>query len=205
MKRKTLSYTLGLLLSISLYSCKEDYLIKYPLDSPSTETFISNEEELNMAITDAYNALYQAPKATPMPFPLTIDYASDIGWERNTNALQILGLRNADANNGFTSDFWNLLYVGIQRCNTILYKAEGLNGVVPAETLNTRISEVRFLRAYYYFFLNELFGGVPLLTTTISLADSKNVTRESKEAVNDFIMSEIDAIAGFLPENVTGN
>ncbi|WKK59377.1 MULTISPECIES: RagB/SusD family nutrient uptake outer membrane protein [unclassified Sphingobacterium] len=205
MKRKTLSYTLGLLLSISLYSCSEDYLIKYPLDSPSTETFISNEQELNMAITGAYNALYQAPKATPMPFPLTIDYASDIGWERNTNALQILGLGNADANNEFTSDFWNLLYVGIQRCNTILDKVEGLNGVVPAETLNSRISEVRFLRAYYYFFLNELFGGVPLLTTTISLADSKNVTRESKEAVNDFIMSEIDAIVGSLPTTATGN
>lgn len=204
MKRKTISYTLGLLLSLSLYSCNEDYLIKYPLDSPSSETFISNEQELNMAVTGAYNALYQAPKATPMPFPLTIDYASDIGWERNTNALQILGLGNADANNEFTSDFWNLLYVGIQRCNTILEKVENLNAVVPEAVLKQRISEVKFLRAYYYFFLNELFGGVPLLTKNVPLAESA-IPRASKDEINNFILAELDACVANLPEVATGS
>lgn len=203
MKRKILSYTFGLVLSLLLYSCSKDYLVKLPLDSPSSETFISNEEELNMAVTGAYSALYSMPRAAPMPFPLTIDYASDIAWERNTNALQVLGMGNADANNEFTSDFWNFLYVGIGRCNTILDKVEGLRNVVSEKTLNTRVAEVRFLRAYFYFFLNELYGGVPLLTKVVPLSEAK-IAKSSKEEVNNFIVTEIDAIFNHLPVTVTG-
>ncbi len=204
MKRNLLLYSAGLAICLFCNACNEDYLIKLPLDSPSSETFISNEEELNMAVTGAYNALYSTPKDVPMPFALALDYASDIGWERNTNALQILGMGNADANNVFTSDFWNLLYVGIGRCNTILDKAPGLINSVPEATLTGRIAEIRFLRAYFYFYLNELYGGVPLLTKLVPLSESK-IPKSSKAEVNSFIMSEIDAIASQLPISATGN
>lgn len=204
MKEKIIFNITLLMLVVLIYSCDKDYLTKYPLDSPSSETFISNEEELDMAVTGAYNALYAAPRATPMPFPLTLDYASDIGWERNTNDLQILGMGNADADNQFTGDFWNLLYVGIGRCNTILDKEESLRNVVSKQVLETRMAEVRFLRSYFYFFLNELYGGVPLLKKVTTLSEA-NLPKSTKEEISNFIISEIDAIVELLPESAVGN
>lgn len=178
-------------------SCNKEYLERFPLDSPSNETFLTNETELEMAVTGVYNALWYSYSGTP--FSLVFDYASDIAWERNTNDLQVLGMGLINPNNSFTSGFWTHFYVGIARCNNILDQAENLKVVVPEERYNQFISETRFLRAYYYFYLNELFGGVPLLTYTVSLTDSQ-VPRATKDEVTDFILNELDAVKPFLLE-----
>src|SRR5690606_27980501 len=168
MRNKLCIYIMVVSCMISV-SCNKEYLERFPLDSPSNETFLTNETELEMAVTGVYNALWYSYSGTP--FSLVFDYASDIAWERNTNDLQVLGMGLINPNNSFTSGFWTHFYVGIARCNNILDQAENLKVVVPEERYNQFISETRFLRAYYYFYLNELFGGVPLLTYTVSLTD----------------------------------
>lgn len=186
-------------------SCKEEYLERFPLDSPSNETFLTNEAELEMAVTGVYSSLYFAPVETGTPFAVILDCASDISWERNTTDLQALGLGLGNSDNKFTADYWKTFYKGVGRCNNILSKAEALKEVVPEGKYNQLISEVRFLRAYYYFYLNELFGGVPLLTKTVSLSESQ-IPRATKSEVTDFIISELDAIVPFLlPETNTAN
>jgi len=174
-------------------ACNKEYLERFPLDSPSDETFLTNEAELDMAVTGAYNGLWYHPSGIAIPFAITFDYASDIGWERNTTDLQALGLGLVDSDNGFTGGFWTAFYRGIARCNNILEKAEPLKEVVPEDTYNRLIAETRFLRAYYYFYLNELYGGVPLITKTVLLAESQT-PRATKEEVTDFIIAELDAI-----------
>ncbi len=195
-------YSCALILGLLSASCSKDYLNRYPTDSPSSDTFLTNEDQLDMAVIGAYNTLYSNPSVAPLPFAFAIDYASDIAWERNTNDLQKLGGGLADVNNTFTSNYWSLLYAGISRCNAILDKANQLALVVPAEKLDTRISEVRFLRAYYYFYLNELFGGVPLITRTLNLSEA-NVPKSTKEEVNDFILNELDDITTKLPITIS--
>lgn len=202
MKKNICSYLLAMSLGLTLSSCNKEYLNRFPQDSPSSETFLTNEEQLEMAVTGAYSVLYNNPSAAPLPFAFAIDYSSDIAWERNTNALQLLGAGVADANNTFTANYWDLLYVGIGRCNNIIDKAISLSEIVSQSKLQTRLAEVRFLRAYYYFYLNELFGGVPLVTRVLTLSEA-NVPKSTKEEVNDFIMSELGAAVEYLPENAS--
>src|SRR5690606_22353665 len=174
-------------------ACNKEYLERFPLDSPSDETFLTNEAELDMAVTGAYNGLWYHPSGIAIPFAITFDYASDIGWERNTTDLQALGLGLVDSDNGFTGGFWTAFYRGIARCNNIIEKSEPLREVVQEDTYNRLIAETRFLRAYYYFYLNELYGGVPLITKTVLLAESQT-PRATKEEVTDLIIAELDAI-----------
>src|SRR5690606_19159609 len=150
-----------------------------------------------MTVAGAYNGLWYHPSGIAIPFAITFDYASDIGWERNTTDLQALGLGLVDSDNGFTGGFWTAFYRGIARCNNILEKAEPLKEVVPEDTYNRLLAETRFLRAYFYFYLNELYGGVPLITHVQSLSEAQ-VPRNSKEEVTDFILSELDEIQPFL-------
>ncbi len=202
MKKSIYTYMLAAGLGFTTISCDNEYLDRFPQESPSSETFLKTEDQLEMAVTGAYSTLYDNPSAAPIPFAFALDYATDIGWERNTNDLQKLGAGIADLNNSFTSNYWNLLYVGIGRCNNILDKAESLNGVVPAAKLQSRLAEVRFLRAYYYFYLNELFGGVPLVTRVLPLSEA-NVARSSKTEVNDFILNELTTAIEHLPSTLT--
>lgn len=198
MKIYIYKYALVIGLGLLTISCNKDYLNRFPQDSPSSETFLTNEEQLDMAVTGVYSVLYNNPSAAPLPFAFAIDYSSDIAWERNTNALQLLGAGLADVNNAFTANYWDLLYVGVGRCNNILDKVSNLTGVVPEAKLSARIAEVRFMRAYFYFYLNELFGGVPLVTKVLPLSEA-NLPKSSKSEVNDFIMSELREIGGLLP------
>ena len=59
--------------------------------------------------------------------------------------------------------------------------------------------EVRFLRAYFYFELFRSYGGVPLVTTTLTNAQANNVTRTSADEIVKFIVDEIDEIAPHMP------
>lgn len=204
MKNLKFIYIIIFLCLVNL-SCSEDYLERYPLDSPSDDTFLSNESELDMAVAGAYNSLWYHPAGIAIPFSITFDYASDIGWERNTTDLQALGLGLVDSDNEYTGGFWTAFYRGVGRCNSILDKSESLKAVIPEAKYNQLISEVRFLRAFYYFYLSELYGGVPLLTANVPLSESK-IAKTPKSEITDFILSELDAIIpSLLPETNTAN
>lgn len=191
------------LVSTCFLGCENEYLRRFPLDSPSNETFLTNEAELEMAVTGVYNALWYSNSGTP--FALTFEYISDNGWDRNTSDLQYLGAGLGNPSNTYISEIWTQMYKGISRCNNILDKAESLRSVVPEAKFNQLIAETRFLRAYFYFYLNELYGGVPLVTKMVTLAESQ-ISRSSKEEITKFILSELDlAEPHLLKETITTN
>jgi len=57
------------------------------------------------------------------------------------------------------------------------------------------LAELRTLRAWYYYLLMDMFGGVPLVTTTKVEATAK----VSRDSLFRFIESELKAAAGVLP------
>lgn len=189
------TYIILTLIVVFFTSC-EEYLNKAPLDSPSDETFLQNESELEMAVVGCYNSLWHHP-VDNLPFMVTLEAASDIGWDRNGSDLQAVGKGVTNSDNTYTAGFWNSFYRGIGRCNYILDKAPNLESKMNTDKYNLLISEVRFLRAYYYSIINELFGGVPLLTKSVGLSESQ-IPRSSKDQVTDFILSELDEAAKYL-------
>lgn len=98
-------------------SC-EDYLDRLPLDTPSDETYFSNETELRMAVTGVYNRLWFWPQG--IAWFLSFDFASDDGWDRNGSPLQALGRGEQNADNGYTNSFWPHFYRAIGRVNFIV-------------------------------------------------------------------------------------
>ena len=182
--------------SLLLMGC-EDYLNRYPLNNPSDVTFLSNETELQMAVTGCYGALWY--KVEEMPFHLCFDQITDIGFDRNGSQLQALGRGAQDSRNGTIVDFWTNMYTGIAKCNYVLANMERGKSVIPEATYKQCESEVRFLRALFYSYLAELYGGVPLVKTPITLSEAK-MKRNTKEEVVDFILTELDQCAVFLPQ-----
>jgi len=87
---------------------------------------------------------------------------------------------------------WGMAYTGVTRANALL---EALDSVtVPNQ--KAIVAEARTLRAFYYYLLMDLFGGVPLATSTEVMARPR-VTRDS---LFTFIASELTAARADLPD-----
>ena len=95
----------------------------------------------------------------------------------------------ADMNNT-----WNNLFSGVARANLMLDVLQKQGGTSASNT--QAIAELRVLRAFFYYLLQDFFGGVPLVTGT-ALEATARVTRDS---VFKFIEAELLAARGTLPE-----
>ncbi len=184
------------ILAFLIASCS-DYLEKSPLDQPSSSTFWSSEGELIMAVNGCYNTLSYT-RTGPVPFFMLFDVMSDIGWNRSASSVTPIRMGIATPSDPEFLAIWRTLYEGVSSCNLLLENMHRAEGVTNPQTYARIAGEARFLRAFYYFYLNELWGGVPLITTSLSLAESQT-PRNSKEEVTAFIINELQDAAVSLP------
>jgi starch-binding outer membrane protein, SusD/RagB family len=100
---------------------------------------------------------------------------------------------NFQANSGtkvFQNE-WKKNYVGIYRANLIIEKVKG-NPKVTDATQKAVIAEASFLRAFYYFDLVKMFGGVPLVLKTLAPSEFQQA-RATKEQVYAQIEADLKA------------
>jgi hypothetical protein len=92
---------------------------------------------------------------------------------------------------------WRNLYVSINACNTVISRADKVTGL-SEELKKTRLAEVRFIRAEYYYLLVELWGPVPLsLDETTSI--ETNATRAPVKDVFAAILDDLNFAVQNLP------
>jgi hypothetical protein len=116
-------------------------------------------------------------------------------WFDNGRWLEI-HRQTWSANSGSALDdmngTWNGLFSGVARANLMIDVINKAGGTQNAGAL----AELRVLRAWYYFMLQDFFGGVPLVTGTELGANA----RVSRDSVFKFIDAELNASRLALPE-----
>lgn len=188
---KNFRYTLLIVLALSSVSCQKEFLDRVPLDSSSDATFWINEVQIKAAANACY--AYIKDKNT-----VDRELMGDNALWPAANNYQTIGSGNYNSDISNVNNEWNDDYAGIARCNNFL---ENYSKADIDETKKERYaSEVRFVRAYLYFYLAESFGDVQLITKTLKVDDPEVFgTRDKNEVVVDFILKELDEIAGKLP------
>ena len=102
-----------------------------------------------------------------------------------------------------TDGNWNSNYSRIRNCNYLLEKAATF---ADKASIAQFIAEARFFRAYAYFDLLQLYGGVPLLTKTLDLESPELYgPRASRDAIADQIISDLEAAIPDLPASIALN
>ena len=102
-----------------------------------------------------------------------------------------------NATNPFVTDAWSDAQTGIARANGVL-TALAASNFEQATTEQFR-SEVRFLRAFYYYSLMDMYGGVPIVLeegaetdfATQPVSPENPPEQSSRQEVFDFILNEL--------------
>lgn len=197
MKSLIVTILLGGVMLLPTFSCNK-ILDKYPLNAPSDVTFLSNEQELNLAVNGVYNNLWYSISVSGQ-IEYIMDAATDIGWDRNSSLVTTAGQGLLTPATSGLSAWWEHLYSGIARANFVLDNISRVTGA-SQEVLDKAEGQVRFLRAYWYSQLMTLWGGVPLVVHTQEIAQSQ-VPRNSVDEIIDFLLKDLDVAAGQLPES----
>ncbi|MEJ8842908.1 RagB/SusD family nutrient uptake outer membrane protein [Lacibacter sp. H375] len=105
------------------------------------------------------------------------------------NSVQDIGTGNTITTNR---------YFDIRRCNIAI---EGLNSTstLPEATRKTLKGQFFFLRAFVYFRLVSLYGGVPLVLKSQTLEDELNVPRAKTSECIAAIVKDLDSATAYLP------
>jgi starch-binding outer membrane protein, SusD/RagB family len=203
--KKIFAYII-LLIVITQTACKKNFLDRNPLDAYSNSSLWSSQ-------SDALAALYGCYNGGSDPS------SGEKGWETDYNiyymdavsdnvysqyyweGYQDYGNSTVTPADGNIYKRWN--YKTIQRCNWFL---ENIDPTKMDETLKNQYKgEARFLRAYQYFIMSQLYGDVPLVTTSITADKANTITRTAAADVKSFIVKELDTISNVLPQSYSGS
>ncbi|AKD57646.1 RagB/SusD family nutrient uptake outer membrane protein [Spirosoma radiotolerans] len=173
-------------------ACDRELLDTAPNDRLSENLFWKTENDARLAA----NSLYTDLDSTNI---FSWDAMTDIAHTNQPFDVQAyVELGQYDATSAKVFGEWAKAYKGIRACN---YFLENVDKVTSTNT--TLISqfkgEARALRAYQYVKLASLFGDVPLVTTAISLDQSRTLARAPITQIWDFVDKELSEAAGLLP------
>ncbi|HEY4287992.1 MAG TPA: RagB/SusD family nutrient uptake outer membrane protein [Puia sp.] len=84
-------------------------------------------------------------------------------WSGSTNVKAIAYYKNAltAGSTGYGSEFWIGVYPYIFSCNAAIEGLTGSNSLTPV-VKQQLLGEAMFMRAFYYFYLINLYGNIPL-------------------------------------------
>lgn len=185
-------------------SCTEEFLNHPPLGNQTDENFYKSPDAGFKSLVTCYRGLYnfwgyQAARAElgNMATDDSDKGGSDAG---DRPFVTDLGFGRTLSSNETLSGYWAACYAGIGNCNVALERLpqsaliDAAGNPLDEQVKNRYLAEIRFLRAYFYLDLVRVFGGVPLLTQTLTVDDRNKLVRATDKEVFNFIAAELTAI-----------
>jgi len=111
-----------------------------------------------------------------------------------TNFYTYNGLSSGDMNGGL----WNVAYTDINTLNGILQFGQTVD--LPAATKQQYLAQAKFLRAFWYFHLVQIWGDVPLHLTFITAATTADTRQPAADVYAQIIKDLTDASTQLSPQ-----
>ncbi len=186
-------YYLILLLSLLQFSCEDFVEVDTPNDRIISQTVFSKDVTANSAIVGIYNQLFQASFSSGLQTSITVLSglsADNLKATVTTSNLVQFQENEILEENSYNLSIWSSAYNIIYMTNAAL---EGLeNNLRITSSLREKlIGEAKFIRAFTYFYLVNLYGEIPLVLST-SYQDNSTVSRSNEAVVYTQIIGDLE-------------
>ncbi|MCO5238311.1 MAG: RagB/SusD family nutrient uptake outer membrane protein [Chitinophagaceae bacterium] len=197
---------LVLILTSTLYGCKEDYLETINKSNLTDVTLWESESNADIFLNDCYGDLVQKSNSPDNLDNFTDDFDTPSGnvftsffWK---GGLCFASRDDFTAWGGQAGPCYDANWPGtfekIRKLNTFIQKMSEYAQNFSEEYKSKRIDEAKFLRAYFYSELFMRVGGLPIITAPqdrVTMTEEELlIPRSSFEETFNFIITELDGI-----------
>ena len=204
MKKNSGNIIIILTLFVFISSCKK-FITKNPVGEYTESEFYQTQAQAILAINAAYAPL-AFTTANVNRLWVFGDVASDDAAKGGNPGDQadigFIDDFNVNSTNGNLASMWSLLYDGVTRCNLVLAKVPSIKMDI---NLQQRIlGEAKFLRAYYYFELVNVFGDVPVVLTPLDAGQLQITQSPEQQIYESVIEPDLKDAVNALPLTYSG-
>lgn len=179
---KNIRISLALCLVLLVYAGCQRELDLVSEDNITDATFWKTANDFKLGANNLYNGLDR--------FGFE-DTESDIAFNDPNSVSN--GTYQPTENSGQ----WTNSYNNIRAANNVIEKGGGNTDAL----IKRYVAEARFFRAWYYYKLMRVFGGVPLITKVLNTGDPALFTaRSTRTATVDFILKDLADATADLPQ-----
>ncbi len=182
-----------LLTTCLMQSCSKDFLEKNPIIGVTQENFYKTADDAIAGVNAAYATLqFQLSPGGHFRWfwgdIMSDDAIKGGSGDNDVNDLLKLETFQGPVNTTLLEGEWSANYEGIYRANVVLEKVPGIDmdGKLKARILG----EAKFIRAWNYYNLVTIFGGVPLADKVLAPSEY-NIPRATAEQIWDFIEKDL--------------
>ncbi|WDF69326.1 RagB/SusD family nutrient uptake outer membrane protein [Sphingobacterium oryzagri] len=180
-KWRNISVTFFMALALfCMISCEKGLLDTLP----RTQVLTANMWNTDNLTDQGVNGVYQALKLGQTLYK----YDQYVTLQPRDNQVLLNG--TATSSSGIFSSEWQSLYEGVHTANNAIW---GITNVSPSavEKKQRYLAEVKFLRAFFYYRLNQLYKGVPIYLEPIAW-DNVLHSRNTEQEVWDQILTDLN-------------
>ncbi|GAA4027219.1 RagB/SusD family nutrient uptake outer membrane protein [Flavobacterium cheonhonense] len=174
MKTKIYTKILAVITLFGVLGCSDFTEVDTPQSQLTTPDVYKNVETAEAAVTDIYAHIRELGIVSGTLGGVSVllsCYSDEMQFtSQNTDILQFYD-HTMVASNGLLKPMWSNTYTEIYAANMVL---EGLanSTAISAADRDRLTGEAYFLRAYLHFYLSNVFGDIPYVTTTNYVANA---------------------------------
>ncbi len=179
-------------------------LDQYPYSEVAADEYVKDATSVNNLVIGVYNGLYDVLYNEWAMTELRSDNVRmrvNNSTSQDSKLIEQLDQLVVLTANAWVQDYWDALYVVVNRANTVLANLD----VVDDEVARARFEgEARFLRAWMYFDLVRLWGPVFIVTSKTGANEARYMQRSPSADVWALIESDLETVVDkeMLPEKL---
>ena len=195
-----------LLVAFLLSGCEDFLDLEVPNDRITSTTVYDDDATAWAALDGMYIQLFNTAFAAGGNASVSFLGGLSAGSYSLTSAIpdmeEFAGYK-LEASNGLNLNLWSGAYNTIYMCNALI-EGVAVNRVLSSDTREILEGQARFVRAFTYFELTNLYGDVPLVTQTnytVNALESRSLQTE----VYDLIQEDLNRAVELLDSDYRDN
>lgn len=173
---------------LGLSNCGDDFLDRNHPGTMSFDKIYKTKRDFDAALAGCYSSFRNQANVNIYFGDFPADNVYQTRFKPADGWTEIKQQKHNAANGSFSS-IWSNSYTTIQRVNILLDQMS--TSSLDDKDKQLISAEAKFLRAYSYFYLLRIFGGVPLFDRYIDVQDMYDVPRASVEEVKNLILEDL--------------
>ena len=216
MKRRQTSILIGLAVGLLIVAGSCTNLTEKPYDKVTTNNFFKTDQQNTSALIAAYTQLQQYASTGNFNDLQEVSTDEEVIPQRGSDwydggrhirlQLHTWSYKDDDINGA-----WTFLFGGVSTCNRLISQFGDLakNGQVTQAQADSYTAELKVMRAFYYYWLLDLFGNVPIIRTFKTAPKApfqpSSDFQTGRDSVFNFVESQIKDNINQLSRSVDQN